>query len=371
MILKGKRFVLVLTAIFSFLLLTGCAESTLIDRRAVVQVIGIDAQDGNFVATLGYFSPKGGSEQPIDPKSSNIEIVSGEGITMSEAIREAVRPKGKEPFYAQNSIVIIGQSACNHHLREIIDFINFDIDFQVNAKIFAAENEARDLIRPEIDLGVLPGELVSRLADISAEKGSLFHSEYFRFADRFYSPFLSAALPVLTVDPEDKAVYRETALICGERWLGTLNLDETRDALFLSNQLKTTPLDLTASDASPLSLDIVESETQIRPVIEEDGSIVFEVEINNLLDLREYHPQESKNKNGRDNAELDRLVSNHIKENCERTFYKLMREERADILGYGSRLCWTYPEMTETVEKSWSEMLRTVRCTVTVKNRFE
>ena len=362
---------MILFTLFSFPLLTGCAESTLIDRRAVVQVIGIDLQDDKFVATLGYFSPKGGSEQPIDPKSSNIEIVSGEGITMSEAIREAVRPQGKEPFYAQNSIVIIGRSACDHRMREIADFINFDIDFQVNAKIFAAQDKASDLIRPEVDLGVLPGELVSRIADISAEKGNMLHSEYFRFADRFYSPFLSAALPVLALDSEDKVVYRKTALISGEKWTGELSVDETRDALFLSNQLKTTPLDLTASDGSPLSLDVVESETQIRPVVEKDGTVVFEVSISNLLDLREYRPQESENKNGKDNAELDRLVGDFLKENCERTFYKLMREECADILGYARRLCWAYPEMTETVENNWNKMLSDLRCIVTVKNRFE
>ncbi len=79
---KCRQITIPFVLIFLLLSLTGCAQTNVINRRAIVQSVGLDWEDGKYIATLEYFVPKGGGDQPIDLTTSNSDIVKGEGITI-------------------------------------------------------------------------------------------------------------------------------------------------------------------------------------------------------------------------------------------------------------------------------------------------
>ncbi len=385
---KYKAAALLSAVIVILTLFTGCAQSNAINRLAIVQAVGLDWEDGKFVATLEYFSPKGGGDQPIDLTMSNSEIVRGEGITISSAIDSAALPKGKTPFYAQSSVVVLGRELAEKKLDDVVDFVNFDINFQVNTQIFIADQKASDIISKEVDLGVLPGETIERIQEIYSAGGLMFDVEYYQFINCFYNPYLSAGVPLIdTIEQTSESQsdssqeggkesqktlrYLGTEIVKGDHATGRLDLRETRGALFLRDQINTANLDTVLPNGDPLSVNIIRSETIVNPVYHSKNDISFEIRINNIISLREYHPQSLQPKNEEELRLLSTAVSEVIEGECEAAWNKLMKEQKADILGYGNRLRTANPGLADWLEKHWEESLPSLKYSLTIENRFE
>ena len=168
------------------------------------------------MATLEYFTPKGGGEQPIDLTSTNSDIVKGEGITIGNAIDSATYPKGKIPFYAQSSVMVIGRELAETGMDKVVDFINFDIDFQVNTEIFIADGKASEIISKDVDLGVLPGETIERIHEVYTTNGMMMNVEYYQFVNYFYNPFLAAGIPLIDTVATDEDGQKESGSSSGK-----------------------------------------------------------------------------------------------------------------------------------------------------------
>ena len=384
--------IMILGCILIFLLLsfTGCAQSNAINRRAIVQAIGLDWENGKFTATLEYFTPMGSGDQPIDLTSTNSEIVTGEGITVSSAISNAAFPKGKIPFYAQSSVVVIGRNLAENRLEQVADFINLDLDLRVNTEIYISDTKASDIISKDVDFGVLPGETVERIQEIYLENGLMFDVKYYRFINYFYTDYLAAGVPLLTTEikndegqqeesksekedesPKKTLAYLGTEIIKEKRASGNLNLEQTRGALFLTDQVHATSIDTILSDGTPLSADIISSETIITPVYLSENDITFKIQINNIINLREYKPESYQFKGTDAFNRLDQAICQIIKQECASAWNFLMKEQRADILGYGNRLRSAQPELSGWLDKNWEKTLPEVKYELNIYNQFE
>lgn len=387
---KSKTTALFLALILVLFSFTGCAQANTINRRAIVQAIGLDWEDGKYVATLEYFTPKGGGEQPIDLTNSNSDIVKGEGITIGNAIDSATYPEGKIPFYAQSSVMVIGRELAETGMDKVVDFINFDIDFQVNTEVFIADGKASEIISGDVDLGVLPGETIERIHEVYTTKGMMLDVEYYQFVNYFYNSFLAAGIPLIDAsvknedgqkkdgsssekeaEPQKALEYLGTQVVKGKKATGQLSLDQTRGVLFLSDAVDSTNVDTVLPNGEPLAVNIVLSETIVKPVYNGSDDIIFNIRINNVINLREYRPQSLQFKNKEELKKIGDAVSKVIRQECESAWNALMNEQQADILGYGNRLRSAYPGLTDWLEKNWENHLPDVKYDLTIDNRFE
>ena len=87
---KLNRFFVVLLALLSCLGFTGCMQSIELSERALVQAIGIDKENGEYVVSIQYFSPEnGGGQAMLDISKPNNYIVTSRGSTLMEAMAKA------------------------------------------------------------------------------------------------------------------------------------------------------------------------------------------------------------------------------------------------------------------------------------------
>ncbi len=387
---KGKITSLFLALIFVLLCFSGCAQMNIINRRALVQVIGLDWEDGKYVATLEYFTPKGGGDQQIDLKTANSDIVKGEGVTIASAIDNATFPEGRIPFYAQSSVMVVGRELAEMSMDKVVDFVNFDIEFQVTTELFIADGKASEIICGDVDMGVLPGETIERVHQMYTTKGIMFNVEFYHFLNYYYNPYLAAGVPLISAcdknegekkkesssseeetEPNKSLEYLGTMIVKGEKATGELNLNQTRGALFLCNSVDGTSVNTVLPDGELLSVNIISSETIIKPVYNGSDDILFDVQINNIINLREYHPRSSQFENEEEIKRICDAVSKVIRQECQSAWNVLMKEQQADILGYGNRLRSAYPHLTDWLEKNLEDHLPQVKFELTINNRFE
>lgn len=372
------------------LLLGGCVPSNAIEQRAIIQIVGLDLSEGGFTATLEYFAPKGGGDQPLSMTEANSKIAKGEGMTISEAISNAVLPNGKTPFYAQSSIVILGEELAANSIDQVMNFINHDIDLRVDTEVFIAEGKASDIVSNDVDRGILPGESIERLRDIFSTSGLMFQVEYYEFANSFYSKSQAAYLPMVTkvpivssgsssesgnsekeAKPEKQIAYMGTAVINNQKAVGKLDFTATRGALWLTNRITSTSIDTKTDNGSPFSVDVISSETVVTPVYNGEHEIRFDVQINNVINMREFEAVDLKQVNMEEYEKLNGLISGLIKQECEKAWEQAAVDLRADIFEYGLRLRTAYPALTGWVEENWQAVLPEVQLNISVINRIE
>ena len=385
----GKKILLLVSAVL-LLSCTGCVQSNTINRRAIVQAIGLDWENGKFSATLEYFSPSGGSEQPIDAASTNSEFAMGTGLTVSSAIQNAALPKGKIPFYAQSSILVVGRSLAERELPKVIDFVNLDADLRVNTEVFIADSKASDLINPEVNLGVLPGETIERIYENYYAKGLMPDVEYFKLVNYYYNPYLSCGIPVLRVVDSPTASsessgeetgqtgvsalpkmpeYVGLGVVREERLSGELDLVQTRGVLFLMNEVDRTDLDTVLPDGTPLSVNLIDSETIVHPVLE-NGKVSFAIRINNTANLQEYHPM-GYHISEKERKRLVGAIDQLIRQECTQAWEELMQKQAADLIGYGNIFRAAYPERADWMKEHWREILPEITYQLEIHTKIE
>ena len=388
---KLKLFCIAATLFILLGMLTGCVESNAVDRRAIIQVIGMDYQDGKFKATLEFFESKGGGDQLIDITQTNSRIATGEGITVNAAISKASFPNGKVPFYAQSSFLILGRELAEEKMDNIMEFVNHDIDLRVDTQIYIADGRAEDVISDKVDRGVLPGEFLERMNDVYFSSSLIPQVQYYQFANHYYSNYLAAALPLITTEeinqqeepgtggseqaetgaPNRKMAYKGVEIIQNKQAVGSLDLAATRGMLWLTDQVSSTGINTVMEDGTPLSMDVLSSETIVKPVYKEDGGIRFEVRINNVVNLWEYKYVDLDSVNTEEYQKLDSQIAQIIEQECRQAWEQAVLNYHADIFGYGDRLRSAYPALGNWLDEHWEETLPQVELKLEIHNRIE
>ena len=81
------------------LLFSGCIKIVNLQDRAIVQGVGVDYEDGQYLVTMQIFSSDGsGGQTIIDSSKQNAKVITCRGKTISEAVEDTSISQGKDFF---------------------------------------------------------------------------------------------------------------------------------------------------------------------------------------------------------------------------------------------------------------------------------
>lgn len=97
-----------LTAALVFtLFLSGCSVGEEVNKRAFVQVIGIEKTADNYNVSLQFYKPESSDGNP-DISKANSDSANGRGTTVTEALSDAELKTGKSLFTGHTKLLILG-----------------------------------------------------------------------------------------------------------------------------------------------------------------------------------------------------------------------------------------------------------------------
>ena len=135
----GKRGRL-LAAVLALAGLTGCGAPALGDR-AIVKAIFVDRQE-QYQVGLAVLEEGEGEK---GAQTSGLQLYTGSGDTLAQALRQAETSQTRRPFYAQNQLLWVGRQAAEQQLPEVLDYFAAEQASRPNMAVYVADLDLEEL----------------------------------------------------------------------------------------------------------------------------------------------------------------------------------------------------------------------------------
>ncbi len=363
-----KKWVLsILLAIIFPLLLTGCEPVRTINlqNRAIVQGVGVDWENGQYVVTMQIFSPEGsGGQTIVDPSKENAKIITCKGSSVAEAVENSALSQGKDFYLGHNRILILSQEVVEQPLWGLLSYFVNSLDSRPDISMLVTSGKAADILSTGISQSILPAMSIENTIQ-NAQKSGLSEEVYLiDVLEGLVQPHRSVIIPYIELIEDEEEQENEKSLrsiqisgmgiFSSEGYQGYLSEEETSGLLFLRDTMKDVVYTLENEEYERAALQAYQSKTIIVPEMVGD-QLQFRATIYTRWSLVE------KNMNtGKDFTvdSLDRLedqLADQIAEECKQAYETTVQEYSSDVFYLGDLVWRNQPELWEKIREDWPQ----------------
>lgn len=148
-----KRLILIIMLTIG---LTGCADTTELGDRAIIQLAAVDHDGEEYKLSALLFSA-GGSGGTIDVTKDNVIKVTGTGRTLGEAVKQLSLIDGKEIYMSESKLLVLGGGFEDEDIISLLTMLYRDMRCSLNMPVCCAEN-AEFLTELEFTEGITAAE---------------------------------------------------------------------------------------------------------------------------------------------------------------------------------------------------------------------
>ncbi len=365
--MKGKMAARLLLLPACCMLLSGCIKIVNLQDRAIVQGVGVDYEDGQYLITMQIFSPDGsGGQTIVDPSKQNAKVITCRGKTISEAVEDTSISQGKDFFFGHNRLVILGEGARKLPLSESLSYFINTMDSRADVNVLLAEDTASEVLNADINQGILPALTIEKTVQNAADSGKISEVLLIDILRSLAAEHQSALIPMIAVAEEDAAHGTEEskklknieltgmAVFADGFYQGALNEQETRGMMFLRDEIKRTVYPVFNEDFREISIELYRSDTKIIPHLE-GGDLRFTVQINADGMVQEKVLKEGKTFDNESLSRAEKALEDTIRSDCEAAFQKAVLEYQSDVFYLGDMVWRDQPELWEKLQDNWKE----------------
>lgn len=349
-------------------LLPGCSKISQLHERLIVQGIGIDIVDGQYVVTMQVFDA-------INTGSAGEEeealVVSAQGKSVLDAFTNITLQTGKEPLYSQNMVVILGEDTAKQGINKVLDFFIRYYEARPEVDVFVVkEDTALRLLRSKGENGkLIKAQDISTLAEGGELNASALQSTVRQVVAKLQNDTSDPHMLSLKMTERGEGVVVSadgTALFDNDVLAGYLGLEETQGAMLLLGKTVNGTQVIELSDMGNVTYALSGVKTAIKAG-ERDGRPVFYVDVQINANLFEID-REIREKLPSDAFDvMQTALEQRVKQLCEQALKTAILEKHCDIFDLGSRLWRQQPEAYRKLSGNWKEEMANSLFSVTVK----
>ncbi|HEX2925973.1 MAG TPA: Ger(x)C family spore germination protein [Ruminiclostridium sp.] len=368
-----KIFLLVLMVLVNTIFLTGCWSYAEIDKLAIVAGVAFDKGiNDKYMVTVEIVQNSGGK----DSKTSS-EIISMEGKTLFDAVRNGIALTGKRLYWAHSSVVILSKDIAQEGITKITDWYIRDSETREDVDILISEEaSAKEILEGQETTDPIKSLTMAAVVKNQRSLSKSPKSDVLSVSMELQSKGMSTVIPTVNLKQIDGKTVPQiigTAIIKDDKLIGELNGEETKDLIFIRDEVKGGILVEGTEERSlttPVSLEIFKSKTKVKPDVE-GRNIKMEISINTTVSIDEIEG----NENYIDDAgrkKLEQNANSKMKERIQSLIKKVQSEYDADIFKFGTKLrednVQTWEAVCDKWEKYFKILMVDVKPNVHIKN---
>ncbi|MBS4539263.1 Ger(x)C family spore germination protein [Clostridium sp. D2Q-11] len=372
-----KRIILLVIILLS---ITGCWDNKDITKQTLVVGMGIDkGQDKEYKVTLQLVKPSALQQNGKDKSEKPYLVISAEGDTIFEAIREHLKKTGRKAYFSHNRVIVICEDIAKKELSPLLDFIDRDPETRLSHQVLISKDMcAEDVLKLESDLEPLPAIEISQIMDNSETTSKLISATIFDILSRTGNKGFNSVIGVIQpnnnkvpstikelIDTKIQggAVFKEDKLIA---WLGPI---ETRALQFISgfNGDINSGLLIEPYPGDPkkrVSIELISLSTDLETkLIGEDLKLFINTKSKGVLAEQE----SGENLNTEENLLLlEQISEEKIKSELENIINIAQKEIKTDFLGISEQILRQEPKYWKKIESEWDEIFTKMDVTINV-----
>ncbi len=360
-----KKLIQVFVLLCLILPLTGCKNEWIrivnLQKRAIVQGVGIDWDGENFIVTMQVFSPDGsGGQTMIDASKHNAKVLTCTGKTVAEAIESSSRDQGKRFYLGHNRIVILGQEVLHIPLRPLLSYFVNSLDSRPDVNLLITKGKASDILSAEITQSILPSMSIEQTIQNAEHSGYTEEILLIDVLQDLSQPHRGTIIPFIeavnTESDEDKELrlvrVGGMGVFSGEKYVGELSDAEVRGLLTLRDTLHGAVYTLHTPTYQRAAVQLYDGNTHI--ITEFHGKQpTFRVEVRGKWTLLEKDLRPDCKFSVDSLQELEKALSDQISSECMQAFQKTVEEYHQDVCFLGDLLWHEQPEVWNFLQEEW------------------
>lgn len=362
---RNVKIYLLLFALLAAVLFSSFGSSMNITERALVHAMGIDpGENGGFKVTMQVFKTSGaGSDTPVDVSQPNVEIITGEGETISSAIEDARNQMGKDIFLGHLQLICFNPEIDFSNPDELFQFALKDKNIYLGVDLCLSETTAEEVMNAQMTRGTTSAEAMKQVLEMNIKNSSTLKCEIIDMMSTINTP-QNILIPVMSVQQEEQGgqsggqeqggqsggqeqgsqggqppqiVVTSTAIIKDGKVLDTrLDADQASGVSWLTRQAKQSSL-VVSYKGELVNVRLTKDRSSVT-IENRDGRVIYKTKLVLLAHT-------TKNMNTPDeSAEMEKDVKRRMQEILNSAQQTAFYDSGADVFGIWRLLRHKYPQ---------------------------
>lgn len=368
---------LLIPLVIGLILTAGCWNRRELTQLGIVLGTGFDlGKDKQVEVTVQIAKPGemqaqgGGSKRGGGGQGNPALVLSSQGKTAFEAVRNFLAIASRKLFWSHNEVFIFGEVLAKEGIGPVLDFLERNPELRREAAVLAAKGKAKDILALRGDLEKVSAVEISQALRPAQFLSKALKVDFHRFLLTYANKTASSVMPAIEVIHEaGKPRFRISgmAVFKKDKLTGWLNETETRGMLWVIGKVKGGMLVIKAPDQGKgeISLEIKQAKSKIKPEFKGEKP-VFTVEINEKGSIAEEtgpfditDPEIIK--------QITKLQEETIAGEIKAALHKAQKELKADIFGFSEELHRTHPRKWTKLKDRWEAEFPNLEVKVVVK----
>lgn len=368
--MKISKSISILLILIFTVNLTGCWNYREIESMSIVAGVAIDKSQTSkqYEMTAEIIDIESGKDSKSVPRYITLT-----GDSIFDIARNMIAISDRKLYWSHAKCIIVSTTLAREGLGDIIDWFIRDAETRSDMYLLVStEKTAKEVITASPTSGkIMSLELANQLRNQKlASRAPIL--DLWDFADSLIQPGKSAIVPrvflnrqsgIPTPSIDGIGVFKKDALI------GIIEGSETKYLLFALNKIKGGLLLIYTENQKPLTLEIFQSKTKIKPVLK-GNSLDINITTETVVALAEDQPllqffKEEQRK------EIERNASLVLQNSIYNSIKKVQEEYGSDIFGFGAKVQEDMPKTWKRLSSSWSDKFKDVPVSVTSKIKIK
>lgn len=369
-----KISLIILSALICISCMTGCTPKAP-QKIGIVHAVGIDSSEDGFTVSFQIFRvSSAGSQTPIDPSQTNVEVISSTAKTISNAVQKCETQLGKTLFFGHNQLLVINKDVDD--IYSCLDFFANNNDASINMTVAATEDKAKNIINSDISSGTVAAETMKKIFNVSKNDGYAVASEFMKVVSAYIDTGATAVLPIVekrtqaisdkskqSGEPAQDAIeVNKAVLITNGKFSDTLEKEDVLGINYFLGTIDGSDMIINTSEGEmSVQIKSVKQNTEID--INNDDKIDFKRDITVKVTLPK---EESKDKKSEIKTKAEQKIEEYINKAIDTTLTK----NRADVMNFTRYIRQSDYETYEKYSDDLNKLLEKINTHISVTAVF-
>ncbi len=356
-----------------FLLLTGCWNYQELNEYAIVTGMAVDIKDGKY--QVSFLIANGNKTEQEQAKTS---LLSGEGETIYNAIKDISLASPKELYVSHLSVVIISEEVASEGISNLLDYLLREPQSHQNFYLLVSKDvNAADILSILSPLSDYPSQnIAANISNTSKLQGKISDASFNLFMSKYLStgfePIINSITIIGNIKEGQSADSQDKTKQDAYTKLDSLAIFKQDKFVTWATQEQSIGIDLILGEIETLYFN-VPCENSFAVTVSNDYEVKYQIEKDKIKvsataegTLREVDCKI----NLEDEADIKKLEEAAAEEMRKYIVdaIQLAKNNKTDVFGFGSKYYKKYPRTYAKI-KDWNNFFVTLP--IEVETKFE